>query len=138
MGVDYGLKRIGIAVSDIMHISANPFGSVKSISFKKDALKILEIARNNDVSAIVLGIPVNMNGTSGEMTEVVYKFINEIRSLSDIKVETLDERLTTAQAERVLIGEANISRKKVKELKDKVAATLILQTYLDLRAVKAV
>lgn len=138
MGVDYGSKRIGIAVSDMMHIAANPFGSVKSVSFKKDALKILEIAHNNDVSTVVLGLPVHMNGTSGEMAEAVYKFVGEIRSLSDIKVEILDERLTTAQAERVLIGEAGISRKKAKRLKDKVAAALILQTYLDAHAPSAV
>jgi putative Holliday junction resolvase len=134
MGIDYGLKRIGIAMTDFLQITASPFGTVKNMSLKKNALKILEIAKNNDVSVIVLGLPLNMNGTEGEMTETVHKFIEEIKFLSDIEVTTVDERLTTVQAERMLIEEADISREKRKNLKDKVAAALILQTYLDMQA----
>jgi putative Holliday junction resolvase len=134
MGIDYGLKRIGIAMTDFLQIAASPFGTVENVSLKKNALKILEIAKNNDVSAIVLGLPLNMNGTGGEMAETVRKFVEEIKFLSDIKVTTVDERLTTVQAERVLIEEADISREKRKNLKDKVAAALILQMYLDMHS----
>jgi putative Holliday junction resolvase len=134
MGIDYGLKRIGIAMTDFLQITASPFGIVKNVSLKKNALKVLEIAKNNDVSVIVLGLPLNMNGTEGEMIETVRKFIEEIKFLSDIEVTTVDERLTTVQAERMLIEEADISREKRKNLKDKIAAALILQTYLDIQA----
>jgi putative Holliday junction resolvase len=136
MGIDYGLKRIGIAMTDFLQITASPFDTVKNVSLKKNALKILEIAKNNDVSLIVLGLPLNMNGTEGKMAETVRKFVEEIKFLSDIEITTVDERLTTVQAERMLIEEADISREKRKNLKDKVAATLILRTYLDMHVEK--
>jgi putative Holliday junction resolvase len=136
MGIDYGLKRIGIAMTDFLRIAASPFDTIENVSLKENTLKILEIAKNNGVSVIVLGLPLNMNGTEGEMAETVRKFVEEIKFLSDIKVTTVDERLTTVQAERMLIEEANISREKRKNLKDKVAAALILQTYLDMQSEK--
>lgn len=133
MGIDYGLKRMGIAMTDIMQTMATPFDTIESLSLKENALKILEIAENNDVSIIVLGLPVNMNGSEGEMAATVRKLIEIIKSVSNIKVETIDERLTTVQAERILINEAGISREKRQGLKDKIAAALILQTYLDIQ-----
>jgi putative Holliday junction resolvase len=136
MGIDYGLKRIGIAITDFLQITASPFDTIKNVSLKKNALKILEIAKNNGVSIIVLGLPLNMNGTEGKMAETVRKFIEEIKFLSDIEITTVDERLTTVQAERMLIEEADISRGKRKNLKDKIAAVLILQTYLDMQVEK--
>jgi putative Holliday junction resolvase len=131
MGIDYGLKRIGIAMTDILRITSSPFDTIESVSIKKDALKILEIAKANDVSVIVFGLPLNMNGSEGEMAETVRKVIENIKSVSSIEAKTIDERLTTAQAERMLIDEGDISRKKRKGLKDKIAAALILQTYMD-------
>jgi putative Holliday junction resolvase len=136
MGIDYGLKRVGIAITDSLRITANPFGAIENVSLKKNILKILEIAKNNDVSVIVLGLPLNMSGTEGEMAKTVHKFIEEIKSISDIEVITVDERLTTVQAERILIEEADVSRKRRKYLKDKISAALILQTYLDMQAEK--
>jgi putative Holliday junction resolvase len=136
MSVDYGLKQIGIAITDILQITASPYGTIKSLSLKKNALKILDIAKNNDISIIVLGLPINMNGEEGEMAKTVRRFIEEIKSISDIEVATIDERLTTAQAERMLVDEFDISRKKRKKLKDKIAAALILQRYLDIKAVR--
>ncbi len=105
MGIDYGLKRIGIAMTDFLRITASPFDTIKSVSLKKNVLKILEIAKNNDVSVIVLGLPLNMNGTEGAMAETVREFIEEVKFLSDIEVITVDERLTTVQTERMLIEE---------------------------------
>jgi len=136
MGVDYGLKKIGIAITDMMQIVASPFCTIESTSLEKNALKVLEIAENNSVSLIVLGLPVNMNGRCGEMAEIVYKFIDKIKFFSNIELTTVDERLTTAQTEKMLIDEAGISRKKRKYIKDKIAAALILQTYLGMRAVQ--
>lgn len=135
MALDYGLKRIGIAMTDIMQIMASPFDTIESVSLKKNAGKIIEIAKNNDVSTIVVGLPINMDGTEGEMAETVRKFIEEIKLISDIEIVTIDERLTTAQAERMLIDEGDISREKRKGLKDKLAASFILQTYLDTKTI---
>ncbi|MDR1122812.1 MAG: Holliday junction resolvase RuvX [Endomicrobium sp.] len=132
IGVDYGLKRIGLAMTDLLRIIASPFGTIESISIKKNAVKILKIAKANNVSVIVFGLPANMNGTEGRMSEDVREVIGEIKVLSsDIEVATIDERLTTAQAERMLIEEIDVSRKKRKAFKDKIAAAFILQTYLD-------
>ena len=131
MGIDYGLKRIGLALTDLLQITAAPFDVLGSVSIKKDAAKIVEIATQNEVSDIVLGLPINMDGTEGEMAETVRKVIAEIANISQIAVHTVDERLTTAQAERILIEEADISREKRKGLKDKVSAAIILQAYLD-------
>jgi putative Holliday junction resolvase len=133
MAVDYGLKRIGIALTDLLQIIAKPFDMVESVSLRKNALKIIELAENNDVSIIVLGLPINMDGSMGAMVEIVYNFISEVRSFSKIEITTIDERLTTAQAKRVLMNELNFPRKKCKLLKDKMAAALILQTYLSTR-----
>ncbi|MDR0956355.1 MAG: Holliday junction resolvase RuvX [Endomicrobium sp.] len=129
MGIDYGLKRIGIAMTDMLQITACPFDTIKSMSFKKDAVRLLEIAQKNDSSVMVFGLPINMNGTEGKMTNIVHKVIKEIRTISDIEVATVDERLTTVQAERMLIEEYNISRDKRKNLKDQITAALILQIY---------
>jgi len=131
MAIDYGLKRIGVALTDLLQIAASPFDVLESVSIKKDALKIVETAKVNEVSDIVFGLPINMDGTEGEMADTVRKVIAEINVISEIPVHTVDERLTTAQAERMLIEEADISREKRKGLKDKVAAAIILQTYLD-------
>jgi putative Holliday junction resolvase len=133
IGVDYGLKRIGLSITDLLRITVSPFDTIKSISIKKNAVKILEIAKANNVSVIVFGFPVNMNGRESEMSETVRKVVDEIKTLSsDIDVTTIDERLTTAQAERILIDEGDVSRQKCKGLKDKIAAAIILQTYLDM------
>jgi len=131
MAIDYGLKRIGIAMTDIMQITASPFDTIDSFSIKKNAAKIAEIAKNNDVEIIVVGIPINMNGTQGEMADIVKMFIEEIKAVYSVPVATIDERLTTAQAERMLIEEGDVSRDKRKGLKDRLAAAFILQTYLD-------
>jgi putative Holliday junction resolvase len=137
MGVDYGLKRIGIAMTDILQIVSSPFDIIESVSLKKDAIKIVDIAKNNDVSCIVVGLPINMNGTEGEMAKTVRKVIEEIKLISNVKITMIDERLTTSQAERILVCEANVSRQKRKGLKDKIAASVILQTYLDMQSNKS-
>jgi putative Holliday junction resolvase len=133
MAVDYGLKRIGIALTDPLQIIARPFDMIESVSLRKNALKIIELAKNNDVSTIVLGLPISMNGSKGTMVEIVYNLISEIQSLSNIEITTIDERLTTIQAKRILVDELNFSRGKIRLLKDKIAAALILQTYLNIK-----
>ena len=75
-----------------------------------------------------------MNGSEGEMAQTVQEFVEELKKVIDIKIEMIDERLTTTQAERILVEEANVSREKRKGLRDKLAATFILQTYLDIHS----
>ena len=131
LAVDYGLKRIGLAISDLLRITASPFEMMESVSLKKDALKIAELAKEKDVSEIVVGLPLSMNGDESEMTGIVRNFITELKEISGLPVIEIDERLTTAQAERILIEEADISRGKRKNIKDKIAAALILQIHLE-------
>jgi len=129
MGVDYGLKRIGLAMTDPLEIIASPFDTIESVSLKKDAQKIVEIAENNQVSEIVVGIPVNDYHV--EMADKITKFISNVRELTKIKVETVDESFSTGQAEEILVGKADVSREKRKGVKDRLAAAIILQRYLE-------
>lgn len=135
LGIDYGKKRIGLALSDIMATFAQPFSVIESKGIKNDALAILKISKENAVSCIVIGIPMRLDTSEGEMAVLTKEFIEELKKLTtDIKIDIIDERLTTIQAERMLTEEANMSREKRKNVRDKIAATFILQTYLDIKA----
>lgn len=134
LGIDYGKKRIGLALSDILGMMAQPFDVIESKGLNNNVDTILKIAENNEVTCIVVGIPVNMNSSEGEMAIIAREFSEELKKRTEIKVDMIDERLTTVQAERVLVEEANVSREKRKNLRDKIAATFILQTYLDIKA----
>jgi putative Holliday junction resolvase len=133
LAVDYGLKRIGLAMTDLLQIAASPFETIESVSLKKNALKIAETAKANEVSEIVVGLPLSMNGDESEMTGIVRNFIDELKKVSGLPVVEIDERLTTAQAERMLVEEADMPRGKRKGAKDKIAAALILQIRLERR-----
>jgi putative Holliday junction resolvase len=133
LGIDYGKKRIGLAISDIMCIVAQPFNVIESKGIKNDVLSVLQISKENNVSCIVIGLPVRLDTSEGEMTEFTKEFIEELKKQANgIKIDSIDERLSTLQAERMLTEEANISREKRKNIRDKIAATFILQTYLDI------
>lgn len=134
LGIDYGKKRIGLALSDIMGMMAQPFDVLEFKGLKNNIENILKIVKEKEVSCIVIGKPINMNGTEGEMVEIIKEFVEELKKFTDIKIEMIDERLTTAQAERVLVEEGNVSREKRKGLRDKLSATFILQTYLDINS----
>lgn len=135
LGIDYGKKRIGLALSDIMGTFAQPFSVIESKGIKNDALNILQISKENSVSCIVIGIPIRLDTSEGEMAELTKKFVEELKKLTaEIKIDVIDERLTTIQAERMLTEEANMSREKRKNVRDKIAATFILQTYLDIKS----
>ncbi|MDR0401684.1 MAG: Holliday junction resolvase RuvX, partial [Endomicrobium sp.] len=89
IGIDYGSKNIGIAISDATLTIASPFCIIKNFSLKRSALEILEISKKNNVSMLILGLPINMNGSLGEMSKVVYKFIDTIKCFSNIAIETV-------------------------------------------------
>jgi len=131
LGLDFGSKRIGVALSDVMGITACPY----LVIVKGPGVSVLErlgaIIKEQDVTLIVLGEPLNMDGTQGNLAGEVRSFAEKLKEKFNIGVQLIDERLTTLQAERILVEEADISRLKRKGLRDKVAACLILQSYLD-------
>lgn len=131
MALDYGKVRIGIAMSDPMGIIANGLETYTCKDEQADIEHIAKLIKDNDVDTVVLGLPYNMNGTSGEMVSVVKAFGEKLGSNVDAKIVYLDERLTSLSAERLLI-EADVRREKRKQVIDKLAATIILQNYLDI------
>ena len=129
MALDYGDVRIGIALSDLQRIIATGKENYTRVSLEKDIKHILSIANENNVKEIVVGLPINMDGTKGERVEKTYKFVDELKKFTDIKITFLDERLTSVQAEKLLIS-SNVRREKRKQVIDKLSATIILQDYL--------
>lgn len=136
IGLDVGDKTIGIAVSDPLGITAQGVTTLERIGIRKDAGKVLDLVKEYDCDTIVVGLPLSMNGQDSEQTEKVRAFRtmleNKMRStgMKDIAVEWQDERLTSVQAERVMI-DADLSRGKRKQIIDRQAAVLILQTWMD-------
>ncbi|MBO5925836.1 MAG: Holliday junction resolvase RuvX [Clostridia bacterium] len=132
MALDIGDVRIGIATSDPMGIIASGYETYnrKGKSDEEVADYMVEFAKANAVDTIVVGLPLNMDGTSGERVQIVKGLASLIAERTDIKIVYQDERLTTVTAERMLI-EADMRRDKRKQVVDKVAASIILQCYLD-------
>jgi len=131
MGLDVGDKTIGVALSDLFGWTAQGLETIRRIGIKKDLQRLEEIIKEYDVNKIVVGLPKNMNGTIGPQGEKVLEFNERLgKRFNNVEIVKWDERLTTVAAERTLI-EADVSRKKRKEVIDKVAAVYILQGYLD-------
>lgn len=130
MGLDIGDRTIGVAVSDLMGMTAQGVKTIKRTSKKNDIDEIKNIIKEKNVNLIVSGLPKNMNGTVGPQGEKVKKFCELIKEEINIDIEFWDERLTTVAAEKTLIT-ADVSRKKRKNVIDMMAAVLILQGYLD-------
>lgn len=132
MGLDIGDKTIGVAVSDPMLITAQGLKTIKRENIKKDIDEIINLIREYNITKIVIGLPKNMNNTIGPQGKKVLSFVDKLKEKVDVEIHLQDERLTTVAAEKTLI-EGNMSRKKRKKVIDMVAATYILQTYLDRR-----
>jgi len=132
LGIDFGTKRIGIALSDGLLITAQGQDSIMSKGTALDIAEISRIVKENDVTEIVVGLPISMNGTHSRKTKETLEFVDKLSAAVPLPVKTWDERLTSRQAERTLL-EADMSRQKRKMLSDKLAAQLILQSYLDCR-----
>jgi putative Holliday junction resolvase len=130
LALDYGEKRIGIAVSDPTGMLASAVESYTRRSIEEDIAHILALAREYKAEIILLGWPRNMNGTEGEKCRQVGEFARLLAAHTDIRLDYADERLSTVQAERILI-DADLSRKKRRGVIDKMAAVVILQGYLD-------
>ena len=136
MGLDIGDKTVGVAVSDPLFISANGITTIERVGIRKDTGKILDLVKEYEVSLIVAGLPLMLDGSDSPQTEKVREFVrmleNKLRSsgLAGVGIVFQDERFTTKIAESVLI-EANMRREKRKEIIDRQAAVIILQSYLD-------
>ena len=130
MGLDVGDKTIGVAVSDLMGLTAQGVKTIKRVGKKKDIEALKEIIKERQVNKIVSGLPKNMNGTLGPQGEKVIKFCELLEEETGIKIEYWDERLSTVAAERNLI-QGNVRRENRKGVIDMVAAVIILQGYLD-------
>ena len=130
LGIDYGKKRLGLALSDEGQTLASPLPVYQRRGNKQDLAHLTRLAKEKEVGRIVVGLPRNMDGTLGEMAQEVLTFVDALKGKIDLSVDTFDERLTTAEAERVLV-QADLSRKRRKTLKDSLAAVLILQGYLE-------
>lgn len=132
LGLDVGSKTIGVALSDALKLTAQGVETLmRDPSNEEEDFKRLDkLIEENEVSTIVVGLPKNMNGTIGPSGEMCQLFAEKLRQRTNIKVELVDERLSTVAAERMLVS-ADVSRKKRKKVIDKMAAVMILQTYLD-------
>ncbi len=129
-GLDLGTVTIGVAISDGSRQIATPVETIKRKKFGVDADKLLTLLTRSDVNAIVLGLPMNMNGTEGPRCQATRAFARNLTNLTDLPITFWDERLSTVAAERALL-EADTSRKRRAELIDHVAASYILQGALD-------
>ena len=132
MGLDYGSKTIGVAVSDLLGMTAQGVETININEQVKDfKIKRIKLVNEYNIGKIVVGLPKNMDNSIGFRGEATLYFVEVLKKkIKSVEVILQDERLTTMGAERVLL-EANVSRKKRKDVIDKMAAVLILQTYLD-------
>ncbi|MBL7070974.1 MAG: Holliday junction resolvase RuvX [Candidatus Omnitrophica bacterium] len=129
LALDLGKKRIGLAISDALGITAQPLEVLTRTDRAGDLDHLKAIIRNMNVTRVVVGLPLNMDGTAGEKADEAYEFVELLNGELNIPIKLWDERLTTMEASRILL-QADVSRKKRKKVDDKMAAQLILQSYL--------
>ncbi len=131
LGLDIGDRTIGVAVSDLLGLTAQGVETIRRKNLASDIARLGELMQQYETRELVSGYPKNMNGSEGERCEVVRSFIDEVKkAYPDIHVMFWDERLSTVAATRSLL-EADLSRRKRKKVIDKMAAVFILQGYLD-------
>jgi len=130
LALDHGTRRIGVAVSDELKLIASPLEYIPAEPFADFLKRLKEIIAEKEIELILIGMPRNMDGSYGPAALKVQEFISVLKEALMIPIKTLDERLTTVQAQRFLI-QGNVRRDKRKEKVDKTAAALLLQSYLD-------
>ena len=130
LALDVGTKRIGLAVSDPLGLTAQGLGVLERKGWDRDLARLLEIARPYQVQEILVGLPRHMDGRLGEQAEEILALARALGEALGARVATWDERLSTVEAERLLI-QADMSRKRRRRVVDQVAASIILQAYLD-------
>ena len=130
MGLDFGLKRIGIAFSDDLKFLATPFVTYKRVEESKDIDYFFNLIKSKNVDEIICGLPLNMQGEEQEIALLTRAFMTKIENLTNIKVKYVDERLSSVMAEDIL-KQREKDWKKRKEMLDSMSASIILQDYLD-------
>ena len=130
LGLDVGTKTIGMALSDVTRSVATPYETIRRTKFTTDAKTILEVIETNKVGALLIGLPLNMDGSEGPRAQSTRAFARNLARLVDVPLVFWDERLSTAAVERHLI-EADASRKRRAQVIDRMAAAYILQGALD-------
>ncbi len=132
LGIDFGKKRIGLALSDETAFLATPLCTLKGFTSLKGAAALLKqtVTPYEPIKGVVLGLPLHLSGKESELSELTRQFAEHLKEVFTCPIRLYDERLTSAQVERTL-KEGSLSRKKRSELTDKLAAAALLQTYLD-------
>jgi putative holliday junction resolvase len=131
LGLDIGEKTIGLALSDVGYMIASPLLTIARRKFTQDAAELAGIMAKHNVGALVIGLPVQMDGTEGARAQATRSFAAEFLKKQDIPIAFWDERLSTAAVQRMLTDEADLSRRRRAEVVDKAAAAYILQGALD-------
>ena len=131
IGLDLGEKTIGVAVSDVTRMVASPLELIRKTKFTAEANRLFALIDEREVGAIVIGLPVNMDGTEGTRCQSNRAFARNLLRLRDIPIAFWDERMSTMAVNRVLVEEADVTRARRAELVDKLAAAWILQGALD-------
>lgn len=131
IGIDPGSKTIGLALSDVRLTLASPFGSLKHGKLGRNAAEILAIARKENVGGLVVGLPLSMDGTSGPPAQGARDWALALSEATGLPAAVFDERLSSAAANRFLVSEADVSRRKRAKAVDRMAASWILQAALD-------
>jgi putative Holliday junction resolvase len=130
MALDVGERRIGVALSDPTRMLASPLTTIRAVPRSTAVKRILTLIRDYQVTALVVGLPLTMNGDIGPQATLVQQFVDELRPLIDIPISFVDERLTTVAAERMMI-DLKIKPEQRRARIDEVAASIILQDFLD-------
>ena len=132
LGIDYGEARVGVAITDALNITAQGLETIQRNGSDKVVLRRLdEILANYEVETIVVGMPFHMNGTLSERAKITQDFIHKLKcKYNKIKIETVDERLTTVEAHRTM-NDLNINPKNKKNIVDTISAVYILETYMN-------
>lgn len=130
-GLDVGKKTIGLAISDSAYTIGSPLETIRRTKFTKDAERISALVEENVIGGLVIGLPINMDGSEGPRCQSVRQFSLDLEKVLGIPYVFWDERLSTAVVERMLVEEADMSRKRRAQVVDKLAAAYILQGALD-------
>ncbi|MEQ8804240.1 MAG: Holliday junction resolvase RuvX, partial [Rhodospirillales bacterium] len=133
MGLDLGSKTIGLALSDVMRTIATPYDTIRRTKFTADAVALLAAVDAEEVKALVIGLPVSMDGTEGPRCQSTRQFAANLLEKRDLPVAFWDERLSTVAVERMLVDDVDMTRARRGQVVDKLAAAYILQGALDAR-----
>ena len=133
MGLDYGSKTIGVAISDALGLTAQPIETIERSGenkLRRSLARIAEIVREKDIKKIVVGLPINMDGRSGERAALTLEFVEKLKLRVDIPIVMQDERLTTVEADEIL-DESGVKKQDRKQFIDQIAAGIILKEYME-------